>query len=424
MAASQQQVIVSKNIYHGLPAFSDDVAGLTAIVTGANGISGDHMLRVLCESPKRWKKIYALSRRPPNGEWPSYVEHVSMDFLKSPETLAAQMKEKGIKSDYVFFFSYIQPAAKEGGDLWSAAEELVKINTTLLQNFLDALVLSDTVPKSFLLQLGAKYYGTHLGPTAVPQEESDPRVHLEPNFYYPQEDLLKEFCQKHNCNWVTTRPSWVPGAVPDAAMNVVLPLAIYATVQKYLGQPLEFPADLTAWETAQTMSSAQMNCYLAEWAVLTPGAQNESFNATDDCAFTWGKFWPKLAAKYQMPWKGPDLDDSAFRESESKFNPPPRGFGPPGKQRVKFTLTEWAKRPEVQKAWKEIAAKHDLRQKELWDTDRVFGFTDIAMTWSIALYFSTTKAKKLGFFGFVDSNESIFKVIDEFADLKMVPKSP
>lgn len=382
------------------------------------------MLRVLCESPKRWKKIYALSRRPPNGEWPSYVEHVSMDFLKSPETLAAQMKEKGIKSDYVFFFSYIQPAAKEGGDLWSAAEELVKINTTLLQNFLDALVLSDTVPKSFLLQLGAKYYGTHLGPTAVPQEESDPRVHLEPNFYYPQEDLLKEFCQKHNCNWVTTRPSWVPGAVPDAAMNVVLPLAIYATVQKYLGQPLEFPADLTAWETAQTMSSAQMNCYLAEWAVLTPGAQNESFNATDDCAFTWGKFWPKLAAKYQMPWKGPDLDDSAFRESESKFNPPPRGFGPPGKQRVKFTLTEWAKRPEVQKAWKEIAAKHDLRQKELWDTDRVFGFTDIAMTWSIALYFSTTKAKKLGFFGFVDSNESIFKVIDEFADLKMVPKSP
>lgn len=44
MAASQQQVIVSKNIYHGLPAFSDDVAGLTAIVTGANGISGDHMV--------------------------------------------------------------------------------------------------------------------------------------------------------------------------------------------------------------------------------------------------------------------------------------------------------------------------------------------------------------------------------------------
>lgn len=57
-----------------------------------------------------------------------------MDFLKSPETLAAQMKEKGIKSDYVFFFSYIQPAAKEGGDLWSAAEELVKINSKLFAN--------------------------------------------------------------------------------------------------------------------------------------------------------------------------------------------------------------------------------------------------------------------------------------------------
>lgn len=33
--------------------------------------------------------------------------------------------------------------------------------------------------------VGAKNYGVHLGPSKVPQEESDPRVELEPNFYYP-----------------------------------------------------------------------------------------------------------------------------------------------------------------------------------------------------------------------------------------------
>lgn len=40
----QVQLIHSKGIYHGLPAFSDDVEGLTAIVAGANGMSGDHMV--------------------------------------------------------------------------------------------------------------------------------------------------------------------------------------------------------------------------------------------------------------------------------------------------------------------------------------------------------------------------------------------
>ncbi|OJJ77977.1 hypothetical protein ASPBRDRAFT_253535 [Aspergillus brasiliensis CBS 101740] len=415
------QVICSKGIYHGLPVFPDDVTGLTAIVTGANGISGDYMLRVLCESPKRWKKIYALSRRPPNGEWPSHVEHVCMDFLKSPDELATILQERKVHADYVFFFSYIQPAPQEGESIWSAAEELVKINTRLLSNFLESLALSKTLPKTILLQLGAKYYGVHLGPTSVPQEETDPRVDLEPNFYYTQEDCLKDFAAKHGISWNTTRPSWIPGAVPDAAMNLCLPLAIYAIVQKHLGRPLEYPADLAAWESNQTLSSAQMNCYLAEWAVLS-GNGNLSFNATDDSAFTWGKFWPKLADYYQMAWKGPNSDEeSSYRTTTTPYSPPPRGFGPAGTIRYKFLLTEWAKQPEVQQAWKVIAEKHGLREKELRDTDRVFGFADAALTWSYPIHFSTTRAKTLGFFGFVDSSVSIFKTFEEFVDMKMLP---
>lgn len=52
-----------------------------------------------------------------------------MDLLQSPETLAAQMTERGMKADYAFFFAYIQPKPKEGGDIWSAADELVRINS-------------------------------------------------------------------------------------------------------------------------------------------------------------------------------------------------------------------------------------------------------------------------------------------------------
>lgn len=49
-------------------------------------------------------------------------------------------------------------------------------------------------------------------------------------------------------------------------------------------------------------------------------------------------------------------------------------YGPRGKAAYKFTLVDWAKRPEIQKAWKEIAEQNDLVMKELTDIDRIFGF--------------------------------------------------
>ncbi|KAF2141531.1 uncharacterized protein K452DRAFT_228931 [Aplosporella prunicola CBS 121167] len=413
-------LIQTKDIYHGLPIFPEDTENLTAVVTGANGISGTHMLRVLCESPKRWEKIYALSRRPPYLELPPQVEFISMDFLKSPEEIGTQFKEKGLKCDYVFFFAYIQPKPQDDAHMWSAADELVNVNISLLRNFCEGLAIADTLPKRILLQFGTKYYGVHLGPMAVPNEESDKRIDLEPNFYYNQEDYLKTFCAKHGISWNTTRPSWIPGSAPDAAMNLCYPLAVYATVQKHLGQPLTYTSDLKAWETTTTLSSAMMNGYFSEWAVLTEDASNEGFNVCDDSAFTWGKFWPKFAGHFDMPYEGPDVNGK-FSEAMTPYEPPPRGFGPAAVQRSKFTLTEWAKRPEVQKAWRELVENHGLINKEFGDVDRIFGFTDMALSMSYPILYSTTKARKLGFFGFVDSIESIFKVFDDFVGLKMIP---
>jgi nucleoside-diphosphate-sugar epimerase len=97
------QQVQTRGIYHGLPVFPEHQRGLTAIITGANGISGYYMLKVLAQAPERWTKIYCLSRRPPaiKGGLPSNAEHVALDFLKKPEEIAAVLKEKGIKA-YVF----------------------------------------------------------------------------------------------------------------------------------------------------------------------------------------------------------------------------------------------------------------------------------------------------------------------------------
>jgi hypothetical protein len=131
MTPSAPYQVHDNGIYHGLPVYPSSLKGLTAIVTGANGISGNYMMRVLAQSPERWSKIYCLSRRPPAipGGLPDNVEHIPLDFLKSPEEIAQVLKGKGVKADYVFFFSYIQVEPKEGEALWSNAEEMCKVNS-------------------------------------------------------------------------------------------------------------------------------------------------------------------------------------------------------------------------------------------------------------------------------------------------------
>ncbi|KAL4896603.1 hypothetical protein BDV59DRAFT_198962 [Aspergillus ambiguus] len=422
-----EYTVHTKGIYHGLPTFPNQ-HDMSAIVVGTNGISGKYMVDVLSEAPSRWKKIFSLSRKPPSITLPTQVTHVSIDLLASVETIAAQLRTHGVHADYVFFFAYIQPPPKPGSDnsLWSDADELVRVNTALLSNFLAALATNGTPPKHIVLQLGAKYYGVHLGPTAIPQVESQPRVTLEPNFYYPQEDLLVEFCTAHRASWTTTRPSQIVGAATTVVMNLALPLGIYATVQRHLHQKLVYPADLRAWETPMDLSTARMNAYLAEWAALTPGARDQSFNVCDGSPFTWRLFWPMLAAHFGIEGEGPPDEgaggDVVWRERRTAYDPPPRGYGGPGVRRYRFLLTEWAKSEPVRRAWREIVEQTGVRWDEVVeDVDAVFGFADNSLGVSYPSYFSMGKARKLGFLGYVDSCESLFQTLREFVDLKLLP---
>lgn len=148
---------------------------------------------------------------------------------------------------------------------------------------------------------------------------------LESNFYYSQEDALWAWCEKNSVGWNVARPSFILGAVPDAAMNVVQALGIYASVCKHLGQPLDFPASIEAWDLVISQSSAKLNAYLEEWSALSPNTANEAFNAADDSPFTWGKFWPKLAAWFGIEYRKPSLNDSEYQEMEVGYDPPPRG---------------------------------------------------------------------------------------------------
>lgn len=417
------QTIRSKGIFYGLPTFPDHPGDLTGLVVGANGISGQYIVRALAEAPERWSRIVAVSRRPSVAPDASgKVEHLALDLLSlPPQEIAGALRESEVRPDHVFFCAYVQPPAEAGRTIWEDAERLTAVNLKLLANMLEGLELAGALPKRVLVQFGMKYYGVHLGPGTWPQEESDPRVgqHLEPNFYYAQHDYLKAFCAKHGIEWVETRPGWVLGAVPDAAMNVALPLGLYAAICRHMGEPLAFPGDLAAWDCPATNSSAMLNGYMAEWAILSPAAANQSLNMTDDSAFTWGRLWQKLAGWYGMDWLPPSDDAGAYRQVDFKYDPP-RGFGPKGRLRFTFLFSEWARRPQVRQAWAELSRRHGLTPAELTDTDRIFGLLDYILS-AVPQLLNADKLKRLGFFGTVSSYEVYRSVIAEMAEMKVLP---
>lgn len=123
------QTVYSDGIHHGLPTFPDhDGKKYTAIVTGANGISGSEIVSALIAAPERWETIYAMSRRPPPAQ-DQRVKPIAADFKdNTPEQLADLFKKEGVTADYVFFTSYVQPPTKEGEGLWGNYDELEKVN--------------------------------------------------------------------------------------------------------------------------------------------------------------------------------------------------------------------------------------------------------------------------------------------------------
>ncbi|KAG4073566.1 hypothetical protein HA402_000790 [Bradysia odoriphaga] len=270
--SSQNYPLRRSGIYHNLPTFDPNIKGLKAIITGANGISGFYTMRALLESPERWSKVYALSRRPPpkemlnllTKEQQSRVQHVACDFLQSVSTIADAMKEAGVTGDYVFFYSYLQPPHPPGSRLWSNASELVKVNSALFENFLRALEEANVKPRRVLLQTGAKNYGVHIGRARTPACESDPQPkNLQPNFYYDQEKSLFEYCERNpTTGWNIIRPGLIVGAVTNAQMNGLHPFAVYAAVQAHRGLPIRFGGDWKNWQDSCCYSTARLTGYL------------------------------------------------------------------------------------------------------------------------------------------------------------------
>jgi len=198
-----------------------------ALVFGANGISGTAALDVLLQSPS-FSKIVAVSRSEPKLDYKtSRISFVSVDLLQSSiQEIADKLNQAGAAdAAHAFHYAYIEK---------SDELESVEVNKNLLDKALRSTALVAKGLKSFLLQTGYKYYGVHKGPPHLsprPFKEDTPR-HSGPNFYFDQEDLIREFCIIHSWSYLITRPNFIIGFSKGNFMNLAVTIAIYAVLCK------------------------------------------------------------------------------------------------------------------------------------------------------------------------------------------------
>ncbi|MGE8185826.1 SDR family oxidoreductase [Pseudomonas sp. NPDC086278] len=252
-----------------------------ALVVGSSGIIGTALVEALVSAPG-WT-VRALRKTSVEG-----VETIDCDLSDAQATRAALAA--AADTTHVFY-----AALQADPDLARESE----LNTVMLRNVLDGLKAVGAPLERVVHFQGAKVYGVHLGAGVAPFYEDDAR-HIAPNFYYAQEDLLRERQASEGLDWTILRPDVVVGDIAGNPMNIALVIAVFAALSKQAGVPLRFPGSMRTYrEVIAQFTDAHWLARASLWAALAPTARNEAFNLVGE-PFRWERLWRTAAQTLGM----------------------------------------------------------------------------------------------------------------------------
>src|SRR5882757_2980885 len=264
------------------------MADKKVVVAGATGLVGNAALRHFggsggCE-------VVALSRRMPRNLYGA--RHVQVDLANPAQCARASAELQGA-THLVYAALYEAPNLVDG---WRD-EQQIRTNDLMLRNLM--AILEPVAPRLAHVALlqGTKAYGVHVRPLIVPAREGRSEMYEQPNFYWAQENFLRQLQQGKRWHWSILRPVLIVGLAMGGAMDLIPPLGVYATVLREHGRALDYPGG--AARVSQAVDVDLLARAIA-WTGEAEAARNEAFNVTNGDVFTWENVWPAIAEALEM----------------------------------------------------------------------------------------------------------------------------
>lgn len=357
----------------------------TVLVAGASGVVGAAAVEHFASLPD-WR-VLALSRRRP-AQLPEGVEHVALDLTDAAACRSAADNLRGV-THLMYAALFELPELVAG---WRDPRQMA-VNDAMLRNLLDALEPAAKGLRHVTLMQGTKAYGGHVEPAPVPAKERWTR-HDHANFYWLQEDLLRE--RQPQAGWVFTvlRPQIIFGHAVGSPMNIVGAVGAYAAVQRERGQPLRFPGGGRAINGA---SDSRLIAQAAAFAGTHEIAANETYNVVNGDALVWQDIWRGIADRFGMP------------------------VGEPEPMHLS------AEMPKQEPAWARVVERHSLQRLTLeqlvgssWQfTDRAFAHGIASPAHSVL---SPIKLRQHGFAGCEDTEDSLHRWLERMQAARLLPR--
>ncbi len=351
----------------------------SALIVGVSGMAGGN-LSTLLVGEGNWS-LYGMARRPGNREG---VIPIAVDLQDSE---AVRQALEPLRPTHVFFATWLRQATEA---------ENVRVNSAMIRHVLDAVSQAGTV-EHVALVTGLKHY---LGPfeayatdslPVTPLREEQERLNLE-NFYYAQEDEVFAAAKRDGFSWSVHRPHTLIGYAIGNAMNMGTTLAVYASICKELGKPIQFPGSLAQWNGLTDITDARILAKHLLWAATTPAAKNQAFNIVNGDTFRWKWMWPRIARWFGVE-AAPFTGEVLPLELQLKDEAP---------------------------VWDSIAEKYRLVEPDInvltsaWHTDADLGRPIEVIT-------DMSKSRKLGFTEFQSSEDSFFDLFEMLRKERLIP---
>jgi len=356
----------------------------TVIVAGASGLVGSAAALSFLDAG--WQVVALSRRRPALLEGRDY-RHLALD-LRDDGACREAAATLGDATHLVYAAVYELPGLVAG---WTDPQQ-IETNGRMLRNLLTPLLDQGRLEHVSLLQ-GTKAYGGHVQPMRIPARESQPRVE-HPNFYWLQEDFVRERAEARGLRFTIFRPQLIVGPNHGVVMNPLPVIGAYAAMRRAEGLPFAYPGGADwVWEAVDTRLVASA----LRWAADAPAAANETFNLTNGEVFCWRDLWPAMAQTLGVA-TGPDEPQS---------------------------LAEYL--PARAQLWDELVQRHDLQPIAL---DELLGeshhYADLCLSYGATeppppTVVSTVKIKKAGFGDVCNTEESFCHWLDDLMRRRVLP---